>query len=91
MSARILIVDDSGLARRNTRRILEMLSGTELYGERFAAYSIDVRGSTAMTDFAGRRTTEGSYAREALVLDLPMPFTGDRADRCNASIRYWSL
>jgi thioredoxin-related protein len=41
------------------------------YGERFAAYSIDVRGSVEMIDFAGLRTTEGRYAREALVRGAP--------------------
>jgi thioredoxin-related protein len=41
------------------------------YGRHFAAYSIDVRGSVEMIDFAGRRTTEGRYAREALVRGAP--------------------
>ena len=41
------------------------------YAKRFAAYSIDIVGSVAMTDFAGRRTTEGRFARESLVLGMP--------------------
>ena len=41
------------------------------YGERFAAYAIDIRGSTEIVDFGGRRTTEGRFAREALVRGAP--------------------
>jgi thioredoxin-related protein len=41
------------------------------YGKRFAAYSIDILGSSAMTDFAGRKTTEGRFARESLVQGMP--------------------
>lgn len=41
------------------------------YGARFAAFSIDVRGSVEMLDFAGRKTTEGGYARQALVRGAP--------------------
>lgn len=41
------------------------------YGKRFAAYSIDIMGSTEMTDFSGRKTTEGRFARESLVQGMP--------------------
>lgn len=41
------------------------------YGERFASYSIDVRGSVEMIDFKGLKTTESRYARAALVRGAP--------------------
>jgi len=41
------------------------------FGERFVSFSIDVRGSVEMVDFAGRKTTEGRYARDALVRGAP--------------------
>jgi len=41
------------------------------FGERFTAFSIDVRGAADIVDFAGRRTTEGHFAREALVRGAP--------------------
>jgi thioredoxin-related protein len=41
------------------------------YAKRFAAYSIDIMGSVEMTDFAGRRTTEGRFARASLVQGMP--------------------
>jgi thioredoxin-related protein len=63
--------DPCPYCERMKANILSRPDVQKWYGERFAAYSIDVRGSTAMTDFAGRRTTEGSYAREALVRGAP--------------------
>ena len=54
------------------------------YGERFAAYAIDIRGAQEMVDFAGRRTTEGKFAREVVpvadghnVLTTTQKFTPD--------------
>ncbi len=41
------------------------------YGKRFAAYSIDILGSSEMTDFAGRKTTERQFARASLVQGMP--------------------
>lgn len=63
--------DPCPYCERMKANILSRSDVQQWYGERFASFSIDVRGSTAMTDFAGRRTTEGRYAREALVRGAP--------------------
>jgi len=63
--------DPCPYCERMKANILSRADVQKWYGERFAAYAIDVRGSTAMTDFAGRRTTEGGYAREVLVRGAP--------------------
>lgn len=41
------------------------------FGKRFAAYSIDILGSTEITDFSGRKNTEKQFAREARVQGMP--------------------
>ncbi len=63
--------DPCPYCERMKANILARPDVQQWYRERFAAFSIDVRGSTEMTDFSGRRTTEGRYAREALVRGAP--------------------
>ncbi|MBK8064103.1 MAG: thioredoxin fold domain-containing protein [Betaproteobacteria bacterium] len=63
--------DPCPYCERMKARILSLPEVQKAYGAHFAAFSIDVRGSVEITDFAGRRTTEGRYAREALVRGAP--------------------
>jgi thioredoxin-related protein len=56
---------------RMKARVLSRPDVQSWFGKRFAAYSIDILGSTEMTDFAGRKHTEKGYAREALVQGMP--------------------
>jgi thioredoxin-related protein len=56
---------------RMKARVLSRPEVQAWFGKRFAAYSIDILGSAPMTDFAGRTTTEGRYARESLVKGMP--------------------
>ena len=59
--------DPCPYCERMRAKILSRPDVQKWYGARFAAYSIDVRGSVEMQDFAGRSTTESRYARDALV------------------------
>ena len=63
--------DPCPYCERMKKNVLALPEVQAWYGPRFAAYSIDVRGSVEMVDFAGRTTTEGRYAREALVRGAP--------------------
>ncbi len=63
--------DPCPYCERMKANILSRPDVQKWYGARFAAYAIDVRGSAAMTDFEGRKTTEGGYSREALVRGAP--------------------
>jgi thioredoxin-related protein len=63
--------DPCPYCERMKANILSRPDVQQWYGERFASYSIDVRGRIEMIDFRGARTTEGRYAREALVRGAP--------------------
>lgn len=63
--------DPCPYCERMKENILARPDVQKWYGPRFASYSIDVRGSTAMTDFTGRKTTAGGYAREVLLRGAP--------------------
>lgn len=63
--------DPCPYCERMKANILSRPDVQKWYGARFAAYSIDVRGSVEIQDFAGRSTTESRYAREALVRGAP--------------------
>jgi thioredoxin-related protein len=64
-------MDDCPYCERMKKDILSRTDVQKWYGERFAAYTIDIKGATELVDFKGRKTTEGRYAREALVRGTP--------------------
>jgi thioredoxin-related protein len=69
--------DPCPYCERMKANILARPDVQQWYGERFAAYSIDIRGAGELVDFAGRKTTEGKFAREVLVRGAPaMDFYG---------------
>jgi len=80
---------------RMKANILSRADVQKWYGPRFAAYAIDIRGSTAMTDFAGRKTTEGGYSREALVHGAPVvdfyDLQGRLVARVPGEIPHWKI
>lgn len=64
--------DPCPYCERMKANILSRADVQKAYGERFAAYSIDIRGAQEMVDFAGQKTTEGKFARAALVRGAPV-------------------
>jgi thioredoxin-related protein len=64
--------DPCPYCERMKANILARADVQKWYGLRFAAFSIDIRGSAELVDFAGRKTTEASFAREALVQGAPI-------------------
>jgi len=64
-------MEDCPYCERMKKAILSRPDVQKWYGERFAAYAVDIRGAGELVDFRGRKTTEGKYAREALVHGTP--------------------
>jgi thioredoxin-related protein len=63
--------DPCPYCERMKENILSRSDVQHWFAARFTAFSVDIRGSVEVTDFAGRRTTEGSFARDALVRGAP--------------------
>lgn len=69
--------DPCPYCERMKAAILSRADVQQWYGARFSSFSIDIRGSSELVDFDGRKTTEGRFAREALVRGAPaMDFYG---------------
>ena len=63
--------DPCPYCERMKENILSRPDVQQWFGARFAAFSVDIRGSVEVIDFAGRRTTESRFARGALVRGAP--------------------
>jgi thioredoxin-related protein len=64
-------MEDCPYCERMKKNVLSQPEVQKWYGERFAAYTIDIKGAGELVDFKGRKTTEGRYAREAQVRGTP--------------------
>jgi thioredoxin-related protein len=78
--------DPCPYCERMKENILARPDVQKWYAERFAAFSIDIRGSIELVDFQGRKTTEGRYAREALVHGAPAMDFYDTSGRLLARV-----
>ena len=64
-------MDDCAFCARMKATILNQPEVQDAYRADFLVYSVDVNGDVAMTDFAGRETTEKAFALEHRVRATP--------------------